>query len=86
MASRESVDSTSTSGKSYPAGTAAATPVSTVKGISQSKNMLASTVSKAAALATNPIEVFADGAVWDTVAGVYLFPGRDYNPGDLQRK
>jgi hypothetical protein len=30
-------------------------------------------------------EIQADFAVWDNVNNKYLFPGRDYNPGDLQR-
>jgi hypothetical protein len=90
MASREnSSDSLSFTGKSYPAGTAAATPASTVRNISISKNDDAtrtSVLGKNGAFNGHAIEVHADGAVWDTVSSAYLFPGRDYNPGDFQRK
>jgi hypothetical protein len=90
MASREnSSDSLSFTGKSYPAGTAAATPA-TVRNISISKDDDATRTSrslgKAGAFNGHAVEIHADGAVWDTVSSAYLFPGRDYNPGDVQRK
>lgn len=36
--------------------------------------------SKIVAFNGHPVEVFADNAVFDTVTGTYLFPGRDFNP------
>ena len=32
-----------------------------------------------AAFNGHAVEVYADNSVWDTVAGAYLYPGRDYN-------
>ena len=91
MASRESSVVTAVSGtnKTYPAGSAASTANRTVINISQSKDFSASTNSKLAnggSFNGHAVEVYADGAVWDTVNNAYLFPGRDYNPGDVQRK
>ncbi len=34
----------------------------------------------------NALQIFADMAVWDTVAGKYLQPNKDYQPQDLFRK
>ena len=81
MAHRESNDNSSSSGVSYPAGVSG-----TVKSIKYSQysdpNRL---LLKNGAYNGHAVEVFADGAVWDTVSNVYLFPFRDYNPHDLQR-
>ena len=88
MASRESTDTTSTSGKSYPAGSGASSSAATVKGVVYSKNIHASTKSKlgsSGAFNGHAVEVFADGAVWDTTSSKYLYPGVDFNPGDVQR-
>jgi len=85
MASRESTDATSASGKSYPAGSASS---GNIKGIVLSKDYNASTKSKlgsGGAFNGHAVEIFADGAVWDTVSSKYLMPGTDFNPGDMQR-
>lgn len=58
------------------------------KSISISKHDEASRVSllaKNGAFNGHAIEVWADGTVWDTVSSKALFPGRDFNFGDLQR-
>lgn len=38
------------------------------------------TSTKIVAFNGHAVEVFADNAVYDTVSGAYLFPGRDFNP------
>ena len=35
--------------------------------------------SKIVAFNGHAVEVYADGAVWDTVSSTYLYPGRDFN-------
>ncbi len=81
MAHRESADTSSSSGVSYPAGVAG-----TVKNIKYSQFQDPNRkLLRNGAFNGNAIEVFADGAVWDTVNNVYLFPDRDYNVHDLQR-
>lgn len=84
MAHRESSDTSSNSGVSYPAGSSSS--AGTVKNVKYSQvvnpNLL---LLKNGAYNGHAVEVFGDGAVWDTVSSVYLFPGRDYNPNDLQR-
>jgi hypothetical protein len=83
MSSRQTNDSSSGSGVSYAAGNAAS---GAVKNISESKTADASTNSLVAKSSPHPIEVWADGSVFDTVTGTYLLPGRDFNPGDTQRR
>jgi len=46
-----------------------------VKGVYYNQNFS----SKVVPFNGHAVEVYADGAVWDTVSSVYLFPGRDYN-------
>jgi hypothetical protein len=58
-------------GVQYPPGNVAAQPVSNTYYNQSSSNIKA--------FNGHPVEVFSDGAVWDTVAGVYLYPGRDFN-------
>lgn len=69
MSHRQS--SNSSGGITYPAGNSSQ-PVTQNVYYSQ-------TSSNIKAFNGHAVEVFADGAVWDTVSGVYLFPGRDYN-------
>lgn len=86
MSSRQSTDITSQSGVSYPSGSASS---NTQKHIAIGKNteaMLNSKLGKSGAFNGHAVEIWADGSVWDTVSGVYLFPGKDYNISDLQRK
>jgi len=58
-------------GITYPAGNSSATAT---QGVYYSQ-----TSSGIKAFNGHAVEVFADGAVWDTVNNAYLFPGRDYN-------
>lgn len=89
MSSRQSTDTTSASGVNYTAGAASASTVPVVKNIIQTKNSDFNTnslLAKNGAFNGHAVEVWADGAVWDTVSSSYLFPGRDFNPGDIQRR
>ncbi len=83
MSSRQSQDSTSASGVSYAAGSAAGTPV---RNIRESVSSDASSNSVLAKRWPNPIEVWADGSVFDTVTSQYLQPSRDFTIGELQRR
>lgn len=88
MSTRQSTDTTSNSGVSYPAGSGAATANSTVRGISITKDATATSISKlgvSGAFNGHAVEIHADKAVWDTVSNKYLLPGTDFNPGDMQR-
>ena len=84
MSSRKtSPDTSSSSGVSFAAGSGSSGQVKSVN-ISLSDN--ATRLSKAAtAFNGHAVEIWADNAVWDTVSNKYLYPGVDYNPGDLQR-
>lgn len=85
MAHRQSNDTTSNTGVSYPGGSASS--AGTVKGVNLSQMIDPSRLLlKNGGFNGNAVEVFADGAVWDTVASAYLFPGKDFNPQDLNRK
>ena len=85
MSSRQSIDNSSASGVSYAAG--AASPVGTLaKDIALSKSQDAALNSVLAKRWPNPIEVWADGSVYDTVTGLYLQPSKDYTIGELQRR
>jgi len=84
MASRESSDTTSQTGVSYPGGPSSTSV--TQKNIKLSKNLEYSTNISAKVFNGHLCEVHCDNAVWDTVNSAYLFPGKDFNPGDLQRK
>jgi hypothetical protein len=80
MSSRQSSDPTSSSGVSY------ASPTGTVvKGIELSQSTDAGTNSWLARHWPNPIQVWADGSVFDTVTGKFLLSGRDFQFTDLQR-
>jgi hypothetical protein len=85
MSSRKSNNGKSSSGVSYAAGstTGAADNLNVFysQEIDPSRLLL-----KNGGFNGNPVEVYADGAVWDTVANAYLFPGRDFNPQDINRK
>lgn len=79
-------DNTSQSGVSYPSGSSSSG--TTQKNIKISLDDQRTRVSKlgvSGAFNGHAVEIYADGAVWDTSSGAYLFPGRDYNPSDLQR-
>jgi hypothetical protein len=83
MSSRQSNDSTSSSGVSYPGALATAV---TQKSIKYSQHLNDSLLVRNGAFNGHAVEVWADGAVFDTVSGSYLFPGRDYNPSDIQKR
>jgi hypothetical protein len=86
MADRENhSDSSSQSGKSYPAGPAAPS-TATVKNIAQTLSVTASNNLSSRVFNGHAVQVLADGAVWDTVSNAYLQPGTDFNPGDVQRR
>lgn len=88
MLSRQSNDSTSQNGINYQVGSAA--PRGTVqKNVTITKQAEAtsnSLLGKNGAFNGHAVEIWADGAVFDTVLGVHLRPGTDFNPGDVQRK
>ena len=83
MSNRESQDNTSASGVSYPGASSAAM---TQKGVKYSQHVSDNVLQKRGAFNGHPVQVFADGAVWDTVSNKYLFPGQDYDPNDVQRR
>lgn len=83
MSSRKSTDTTSQSGVSWSPGNPNAM---TQKDINYSQNIGSSKLQTRGSYSGNAVEVWADGAVYDTVAGVFLFPGRDYDPNDIQRR
>jgi hypothetical protein len=85
MSSRQSTDTISASGLSYNAGNAS-TAGTVVRNIALSKGSEASTSSVLAKRWPNPIEVWSDGAVFDTVTGKFLMPGTDFTVGELQRR
>lgn len=41
--------------------------------------------SRVAALNPHKLEIYADGAVWDTVSNKFLIVGKDFEFGDLGR-
>lgn len=85
MSSRKSTDNTSLTGVSFVAGSSAS--AMTQKDINYSQRVDNNNqLIRSGGFNGNAVEVWADNAVYDTVAGVFLFPGRDYNPADLQRK
>ena len=85
MSSRKSNDNTSANGVNFTAGSGASTTV--IKNVNYSQNVdTTRLLIKNGAFNGNPVEVYADNAVWDTVNNKYLFPGTDFNPGDLQKK
>lgn len=85
MSNRQNNDNSSASGVSYPGGSSSA--AQSVKGVKYSQfSDGARLLLKNGAFNGHTVEVHADGAVYDTVSGIYLFPGRDYNPQDINRK
>ncbi len=83
MASRKSNDNTSSTGVSFPGGSQSLT----VKGVNYSQFVDQNrALTRSGGFSGNAVEVYADGAVWDIVAGAYLFPGRDFNPSDINRR
>jgi len=83
MSSRQSNDSTSGSGVNYAASHSAAI---VQKNIKYSQQVSDNVLQKNGAFNGHVVEVWADGSVWDTVSNVFLFPGRDYNPSDVQKR
>jgi len=86
MSNRESSDSSSSSGVSYPAGSTSG--AATQKGIKLSLDEQKTRISKlgsSGAFNGHAVVIHADNAVWDSVSNKYLYPGTDYNPGDVQR-
>lgn len=58
----------------------------TQKDINYSQNIGTSLLQTRGAYNGHAVEIWADGAVFDTVSGAFLFPGRDYDPNDMQRR
>lgn len=85
MANRETSDSTSQSGVSYPAGSATSGSVKNIKISVDDQKTRVSKLGSGGAFNGHAVIIHADNAVWDSVSNVYLYPGRDYNPGDIQR-
>jgi hypothetical protein len=86
MSNRETSDTSSGSGVSYPAGSAGASGnVKNVKISLDDQKTRVSKLGSSGAFNGHAVVVHADNAVWDSVSNVYLYPGKDYNPGDLQR-
>lgn len=86
MSNRETSDSTSQSGVSYPAGSAGVSGnVKNVKISLDDSRSRTSKLATAGAFNGHAVIIHADGAVWDSVSNVYLYPGKDFNPGDVQR-
>lgn len=83
MASRKSNDTTSQNGVSFAAGNPS---LPNSKNVNYSQHISENSLQKSGAFNGHAVEIWADGAVWDTVSNKFLFPGTDYNPGDLQRK
>lgn len=83
MSSRKSNDTTSQNGVSFAAGNPS---LSNAKNVNYSQRIDGSLLLNNGAFNGHAVEVWADGAVWDTVSNKFLFPGTDFNPGDLQRR
>lgn len=82
MSSRKSTDGTSQSGVSFSPGNPNAL---TQKDINLSQNVSPnSAIFKNGAYNGHAVEIWADGSVFDTVSGTFLFPFRDFNPNDLR--
>lgn len=85
MANRESSDSTSQTGVSYPAGSAGGGNQKDIKLSIDDNATRKSKLGAGGAFNGHPVIIHADGAVWDSTSSVYLYPGKDFNPGDVQR-
>jgi hypothetical protein len=70
MSHRQSTDASGA--VQYPPGVSA---LPNVKGVYYNQNYS----SKVVAFNGHTVEVYADGAVWDTVSNAYLYPGKDFN-------
>ena len=81
MASRKSNDTTSQTGVAFASGNPNAMTQRNINLSQQVNNKVATST----AYNGHGIEVWADGAVYDTVSGVFLFPFRDYDPNSLGR-
>ena len=81
MSSRKGTDSTSQNGVSFSPGNPSLSNVKNVNYSQTVNNKLAT----AMAYNGHAVEVWADGAVWDTVSGAFLFPFRDFDPNNLER-
>jgi hypothetical protein len=81
MASRKSNDTTSQNGVSFSPGNPNAMTQKSINLSQQVNNKVATST----AYNGHAIEVWADGAVFDTVSGTFLFPFRDYDPNNLER-
>jgi len=85
MATRKSTDTTSQNGIAFAGGSSSSAP-STIKDVNYSQMVdPGRALLKNGAYNGHAVEVWADNAVFDTVTGAFLFPGRDYNVNDLQR-
>ena len=82
MATRQSIDASSQNGISFADGDAD-DPVVVVKNVFISKRTQPNRIATNGVFSGHVVEVWADGAVFDTVTGKFLFPGRDFNFGDL---
>lgn len=78
-------DVSSSSGVSYPAGSGSSGQIKSVNISQDTARSVGSLLAKNGAFNGHAVEVWADGAVWDTVSNKYLYPGTDYNPHDVQR-
>lgn len=84
MSSRKnSSDQSSQNGVSFAAGNPS---LPNSKNVNYSQTINDSKLATGTAFNGHAVEVWGDNAVFDTVSGTFLFPGRDYNPGDLQKK
>ena len=82
MSSRKNgSDSASQNGVSFAAGNPALSNSKNVNYSQFSNNKLAT----ATAYNGHAVEVWSDGAVYDTVSGAFLFPFRDYDPNTFVR-
>lgn len=80
---KNSSDSLSQNGVSFAAGSSSS--ANQQRDINYSQTVNNSKLVTGGAYNGHAVEVWADGSVWDTVSSAFLFPGRDYNPLDLQR-
>jgi hypothetical protein len=86
MSNRETSDTSSQSGVSYPAGTAGASGnVKNVKISLDDQKTRLSKLGSSGAFNGHAVIIHADYSVWDSTSNKYLYPGVDYNVGDLQR-
>lgn len=78
-------DNTSQSGVSFTAGSASSGQVKNINLSKDDGRSRSSKLGSAGAFNGHAVEIWADGAVWDTVSSKYLLPGTDFNPQDVNR-